>query len=83
MFFFIPKLSHPFNSNTSINFRLSERGKGVVNIFNDLGERIAILMDSKNEAGFQSFEWNVANMILGVCFYELKTENNRDAKKLL
>jgi len=54
-----------------------------MNIFNDLGERIAVLMDSKKETGFHIVLWNAANMILGVYFYGLKTDNNRDSKKLL
>jgi flagellar hook assembly protein FlgD len=82
-FFLFQNYPNPFNSNTSISFRLPVRGKVVLSIFNELGERVTILMDGEKEAGYHSIEWNAANMTSDVYFYELKTNNNCDVKKLL
>jgi hypothetical protein len=74
---------NPFNPTTTINFRLPERARVVLSIYNELGEKVAVLIDGLTEAGYHSVKWNPADIKSGIYFYELKTDNNRAVKKLL
>ncbi len=74
---------NPFNPSTTISFALPERANVTLTIYNQLGQKTAVLLECQKEAGVHQIEWNAAGMISGVYFYELKTEKFRSAKKLI
>jgi hypothetical protein len=74
---------NPFNPSTTISFTLPEKSRVVLSIYNELGEKVAVLLNGENEAGYHSIEWNAGKFVSGVYFYELKTEKYQTVKKLI
>jgi uncharacterized protein (TIGR02145 family) len=73
---------NPFNPTTTISFSLPERANVILSIYNELGEKVAVLFNGEEEAGMHNIEWNASKFVSGVYFYELKTEKYRAVKKL-
>jgi hypothetical protein len=74
---------NPFNPSTTIKFGLPENSKVVITIYNQLGEKIAVLAEKDFEAGYHIVTWNASDLASGLYFYELKTEAFSAVKKLL
>ncbi len=74
---------NPFNPMTTITFELPERSNVAVIIFNQLGEKVEVLMDRELEAGIHSAKWDAGNLVSGLYFYKLRTEKFTSVKKLL
>ena len=65
---------NPFNPSTTIQYDLPENGKVNLAIYNTLGEQIAKLVDTRQEAGSYELRWNASNLATGVYFYRLHVE---------
>jgi hypothetical protein len=65
---------NPFNPSTTIQYDLPENGKVNLAIYNTLGEQVANLVDSRQEAGSYELRWNASNLASGVYFYRLHVE---------
>jgi hypothetical protein len=53
---------NPFNPTTQIKFDLPEASTVRLSVFNILGQEVATLVDGAMGAGYQSVEWNTANL---------------------
>ena len=62
---------NPFNSGTIINFSLPEAGQVRLEVFNVLGERVALPVDEEMAAGKFSIPFDAARLPSGVYFYKL------------
>ena len=74
---------NPFNPITTINFAIPEETKVTLAIYNQLGEKVAELVNGTVNAGNHSAAWNAADLPSGIYFYEIRTEKFSAAKKLL
>ena len=74
---------NPFNPATTIKFAIPEETKVTVSIYNQLGEKVATLVNEKLEAGNHTAIWNAGNFASGIYFYEIRTERFSAVKKLL
>jgi hypothetical protein len=74
---------NPFNPSTTISFSLPERTNVVLSVYNQLGERVAVLFNGDSGAGMHNVSWNAGKFASGVYFYELKTEKFNSVKKLI
>lgn len=74
---------NPFNPSTTIKFGLPENSNVVITIYNQLGEKIDVLLENDLEAGFHTITWNAASLASGLYFYEMKTNKFTSVKKLL
>jgi hypothetical protein len=74
---------NPFNPTTSIKFGLPEKANVSLAIYNQLGEKIATLVNGELGAGYHKVEWNASNMTSGIYFYEIKTDKFSAVKKLV
>jgi len=74
---------NPFNPSTTINFSLPERTNVILSVYNELGEKVAVLFNGQKEAGVHNVEWNASKFGSGIYFYELKTEKFNSVKKLV
>ncbi len=76
---------NPFNPTTQIAFDLPESGNVKVEIFNSLGEKVAVLYDGFMEAGFgRSIRWNADGLSSGVYFYKVSLNDRYvDVKKMV
>ena len=75
---------NPFNPGTEIKFDLPKSGNVKIEIFNSLGERVAVLYDGYMEAGYgRTVRWNAVGYPSGVYFYRLQAGEFMDVKKMV
>jgi DNA/RNA endonuclease YhcR with UshA esterase domain len=80
---------NPFNPSTMISFTLPIESAVTVQVFNSLGEEIALLFDGTKATGRYSLNFNAADMVSGVYFYKMNavptngTKGFSEIKKLV
>jgi immune inhibitor A len=79
---------NPFNPSTRFSYTLSDGGEVEVNIYNILGSRIAQVVNGYHPAGTHLATWdgtdkNGEGVPSGIYFYELITEEEKTARKML
>ncbi|HEX2896979.1 MAG TPA: T9SS type A sorting domain-containing protein, partial [candidate division Zixibacteria bacterium] len=74
---------NPFNPSTDISFSLPKAANVTLEIYNVLGQTIAMLVDEHKEAGVHTITWNAGNVSSGVYFYRLTTPEFVMSKKML
>jgi hypothetical protein len=52
-------------------------------VFDILGREVSVLINKEMEAGTHISDWNAAEFASGVYFYEIKTNEFRDVKKMI
>jgi hypothetical protein len=73
---------NPFNPVTTIRYALPARTCVKLQIFNMLGQTVAELVGTEQNAGYQSVVWN-ANVASGIYFYRLTAGSYTMTKKLV
>lgn len=79
----IQNYPNPFNTTTTIRFTLSVPSRASLNIYNILGQKVALLVDERKEAGYHSFIWKADDIPSGVYFYRIQAGDYTEAKKML
>lgn len=74
---------NPFNPATIIQFYIPVATKVELNVYNLTGQLIETLLSDKLEAGIHKVEFNAERFSSGVYFYEIRTHQFRDIKKML
>lgn len=74
---------NPFNPRTTIRFKLPERTKVVLSVFSITGEKIRELINEDLLPGSYKYEFEGTNLSSGIYFYQLKTDNFVQTKKLV
>ena len=75
---------NPFNPSTVIEFSLRENvGNVKLSIYNELGEKVAELVNAELKAGKYQYQWNAINLATGIYIYELRTNNFVSVKKMI
>lgn len=79
---------NPFNPETQIAFSIKNSSNVQLNIYNVKGQRVTTLINEKMQAGKHIRVWNGLNesnepVTSGVYFYELKTDEHREIRKML
>jgi len=66
---------NPFNPSTTINFALKVRSQVTINIYDNLGQRVANLVNGSFSAGFKSIQFNASSgsrrIASGTYFYRI------------
>jgi lysophospholipase L1-like esterase len=66
---------NPFNPSTKINYTLPDIAKVILEVYNIVGERIALLVNEEQSAGYYSVDFNSSSInksiSSGVYFYKL------------
>ena len=73
---------NPFNPSTTIRFALPRGVHVTLDVYNDLGEKVATLMNEWNEAGYHQVRWT-PTLASGVYIYRLRAGSFVESKKLL
>jgi hypothetical protein len=78
---------NPFNPSTNIEFSLANGGHVTLEIYNLLGQRIAVLADGDYNAGIYTARWNGDFMNgtpapSGIYFYKIAAPGYTDTKKM-
>lgn len=74
---------NPFNPATTIRFELSRRGWIVLEVFNLLGERVAVLAEGMLNAGEHTLPFHAAYLPSGVYFYRLNAGGFSESRKMV
>ncbi len=74
---------NPFNPSTKIDFSLAESGVVKMDVYNLLGQKVAIILDEFREAGYHSVTFNASDLPSGAYFYTIETPDFRQTKKML
>ncbi len=79
---------NPFNATTAISYELRHEAHVTIDIFNILGERVAVLFDKRQSAGVHRIIWNGTGndgkvVASGIYIYRLTTDDMRVEKKMV
>ncbi len=74
---------NPFNPNTTIEYQVPNTTKVKLNVFNLVGEEIAVLVNEEQPQGKYKIDFNGANLSSGVYFYKIQAEGFSSTKKFI
>ena len=74
---------NPAKNYTIISYNLLDNADVKLYIHNVNGQLIQTLIEEKQTAGQHQIKWNIDNLLSGIYFYTLKTENNIVTKKCI
>ncbi|MCF8243065.1 MAG: immune inhibitor A [Melioribacteraceae bacterium] len=74
---------NPFNPTTLINYQLPENGFVTLKVYDVLGREVTTLVNREMSAGKYRVELDASKLSTGVYFYQLKTGNFLEIKKML
>lgn len=74
---------NPAKNYTIISYNLLDNADVKLYIHNVNGQLIQTLIEEKQTAGQYQIKWNLDNLLSGIYFYTLKTENNIVTKKCI
>ena len=74
---------NPFNPSTTINYSLAERSAVTLKVYDVLGNEVANLVNTTQEAGKHNVTFDAANLASGLYIYTLNTGNFTSSKKMM
>lgn len=74
---------NPFNPETTIRYKILERTNVKLEIYNMLGQRVAVLADKYQNAGNYKIIFSAKNLPSGIYFYKLKIGEMTEIKKMI
>jgi len=74
---------NPFNSSTTIQFKLSKPSCVSLEVYNCLGEEVNVLISKEMNAGRVKIHFNAEHLNSGVYFYKLIADNIIRTKKMV
>jgi hypothetical protein len=74
---------NPFNPVTMINYQLSMTNEVDLSVYNLLGQKVASLVNEKQNPGYHQVEWDASGFASGVYYYRLQAGEFQDMKKMI
>jgi hypothetical protein len=74
---------NPFNPSTEIAYQVPFSGHVTLTVFNTLGKEVVTLVNEEKIAGTYYIKFNAVNLASGIYFYNLKTDNYSQTKKMI
>ena len=74
---------NPFNPSTKINYNLAERSVVTLKVYDILGNEVATLVNTTQEAGKHSINFDASKLASGLYIYKLNANNFTSAKKMM
>lgn len=74
---------NPFSPTTEVAFNLSQASVVMLEVYNVVGQQVAILAEGMYPAGRHQVTWNAAEHSSGVYFYRLTTDGFVETKKMI
>ena len=74
---------NPFNPTTTIKYTIPERSFVTIKVYDVLGNEISTLVNEEKLTGNYEVEFNASSLTSGPYFYQLKTENYIETKKMI
>ncbi len=82
-FALLPNYPNPFNPVTTIRYSLARAVPVQLELFNVLGERVAVLVNAPQTAGHHSVVWDAREFPSGIYFYRLKAGTFTAVRRML
>ena len=73
---------NPFNPATTIGYRIANRSRVTLKVFDAAGREIATLVDGQKEAGTHSISFNASGLSSGTYFCQLTAGNRLQIRKM-
>ncbi len=74
---------NPFNPSTNINYTIPTQGHVTLSVFNNIGQEILSVVNRDLDAGSYSANVNMSNYSSGVYYYQIKTGELVQSKKMI
>jgi hypothetical protein len=74
---------NPFNPSTTIRYALPEKARVKLEVFNMLGQSVAVLVDGEQAAGYHSAVFEGSGPASGVYVYRLTSDSFVQSKRLI
>jgi hypothetical protein len=74
---------NPFNATTTIEYSLPQTSEVTVEIYNLLGQSIAVPVSDYLQAGYHSTVWNSGDNPSGIYFVRITTDGYSQSRKLV
>jgi len=74
---------NPFNPSTKISWQVPVGSWQTLKVYDVLGNEVATLVDEYKPAGTYEIEWDASMYPSGTCFYQLRTKDFIETKKML
>lgn len=74
---------NPVRTSTTIEYELKEARSVTMEVYNTLGQKVATLVDEKQEAGSYTVNWEAGSQVAsGVYFYRIKAGDFTESKRI-
>ena len=74
---------NPFNPSTTIEYALPKQANVELKVFNSIGQSIKTLVSEVKSAGTHKVNFDAADLVSGVYFYQLQTESFVQTNKMI
>jgi len=74
---------NPFNATTVIEYTLPVESHVKLQVYNIRGQKVATLVDSKQQAGYRSVNWDASKVCSGIFFYKLTAGDFTEIKRVM
>ncbi len=74
---------NPFNPITLIKYTLPRDCQVALVVYNILGQKVAVLVDGKQKAGFKTVGWDAGSLSSGIYFYRLKAADFVQTRRMV
>ena len=74
---------NPFNPVTHIRFGLPKASRVRIEVFNILGQQVAILLDGRKPAGYHEVVWDAKEMSSGLYVYRIQASDFVQTRKMI
>lgn len=74
---------NPFNPKTFIEYRIPRAGHVRIEVFDQKGQIIKVLMDGWQKQGIHLVSWNADRQASGIYFYRFKTGGFQETRKMV
>jgi hypothetical protein len=74
---------NPFNPTTTINYTLAKSGQVTLEVFNMLGQKVKTLVNTKQDAGSYTVQFNANDLASGIYLYRLQSEGFMQVHKMV
>jgi hypothetical protein len=78
-----PNYPNPVSNTTDISYNLAASGPVTLNVYNQLGEQVALVVNAVQGAGQHEVTFNTANLPDGMYFYRLQAGDFVDTKSMV
>ena len=82
-YFLSNNFPNPFNPSTTIRYSIPQSTNVTIKVFDILGNEIETLVNKEKPTGTYELTWYAENLPSGIYFYQLKSDNYLETKKMI